>query len=171
MCRANKILLMSGSVIFFILLVGFITDNKDLMVVSLISIVGIMILYQLLYDIYDSAKRKKKRFVKKVENVYNLNILDDVENEIYAAYLSSEVGRKYVFVYNCKGNNILKISSNVKQHYKDKDKVPYVEVCKNIYEPKGLMDWLFYSKRIAKEERDKIYYILYVNMENIRFSF
>lgn len=171
MSRAKKITLGSGSVFLLFLVIGCIANNKSLMDVSFALLVGILILYVIVDNVYDSTKRKQKRFVKKVENVYNLNRLDDVANEVYAACLPSEAGGHYIFMYNCEGKAVLKISNNVKQSYLDKDKDPYVEVCKNVYEPKGFMDWLFYSKKTSEKEKDKIYYILHVDFKNIRFYF
>ena len=154
-------------IILVTILIGFmlvtLTGRVDSFL-TLSLLVLTLCVYIILWFVFACTRRKK--ILKNFQKSYSLEVLDNTENEIYVLkkYISNE-GNSYYFSYiDENGKKVVNLQSNVGTMCTSKE--PYVEIYKNVYKPKGFLDFLFYSKEIS--EYESVIYVLYVNDDMIK---
>ena len=102
----------------------------------------IIFIYIFLYLLY--IFQRKTNVIRKFEESYNLEVLDNIGKDIYVIKKYYDSFR-YIFSYiNKKGKKVIHIEKNVE--IEETNKIPYVEIYTNIYSTNVILDFLFYSK-------------------------
>lgn len=161
MNRSLKIAFVSSLIPLIIICIGI----KELSL-SLIAIGTIVESFILLFVITSGAIYKfslNKKRVLQFENEYELKLLDNTKKEVFVFEKNVAECSFYIFSYINHDGKLVSCIKKVADIKKlDKTK-PYVKIYKNIYEPKGYLDWMFYTK----EDEIQYIYELYVKNNHI----
>lgn len=112
--------------------------------------------------------RRKKKTNWRFEKMCNLQLLEETDNKFFVIKKVINLSEVYIFSYKDEnGKDKHKVEHVVKLKKKDKEK-PYVIIYKNTYEPKGVLDYIFYDNSI--KEYYEYRYDLYATDDEVRFD-